>query len=89
MSMDYTNMGTAEEEDNDTGVVHLLMHDKAASASCRMQVDESEPSRRGICRHDHDVEARWRTDDESFDPGIGVDKLVRNVLNTLSGARVE
>ena len=30
--MDYTNMGIAEEEEKETGIANLLMHDSATSA---------------------------------------------------------
>ena len=42
MSMHYTYMGTAEEEENNTGIAHLLMQDNATSASRSMQVDSKE-----------------------------------------------
>ena len=32
INMDYTYMGIAEEEEKETGVAHVLMHDNAASA---------------------------------------------------------
>ena len=37
--MDYTCMGTAGEEEKETGIAHLLMHDSATSACWCMQVD--------------------------------------------------
>ena len=42
ISMDYTYMGTMEEEEKETGVAHLLMHDNATSAFWCMQVDSKE-----------------------------------------------
>ena len=37
--MDQTYMGIAEEEEKETGVAHLLMHDNATSAFWCMKVD--------------------------------------------------
>ena len=42
ISMDYTYMGTMEEEEKETGVAHLLMHDNATSAFWCMQVDSKQ-----------------------------------------------